>query len=747
MKISSIFKPWLLSVVMISEAIATDLRVLQTVYNYENSTAYISIQDSDSSNGTIIELPFNSKYYSGQDVSAHINPPTSDSYQLFSSNGTLYAAYNDSGYLALSRYINNGWSILKLNNELTMFESSTYLTTFDDPSALFVFGGLDTISGNVSDRMVKIDLTSCSVSEYSTSIKPQALYGCSTLRINYNTELLVGGKVIGGWIGLTQMALWQYGSWAFKTVSETNSDTINPRLNPLLLPIFDQSSFETAASNSNFTTYTANSALVIGGNLLDSYSNPEFSMLNMSQSMWSWSSLDNTISYVNSKTNSQYGDDLSLDSILGAAVIYGTLVVVTNTSGEVLTSSKLKRDQSNYFFKLYNTTDFQSVAEVDYTRIIKSPKTKSNKGVIIALSTVIPILFLLIIAVIAFILYKHYKKKKEEEENEREIKEIMEFCGTSSDNLNSSLSPSNNSNIGYTSSEKQIKVNNYDDGDNLSINSWKRKREMYEQKRRSHLFPPAKRFSRNMDITDIEKDQERNDGSLLRRFTTLSSSIGKSLRRTFSYQSSVKSYQTSNSDDENPDGPVGSVGLTRRQSGSTLYQIPEDSSITKFRSSKSSPTRNSLFLHSSETLTDGHVSPQRSIMSSKSSKSGSQHSSPSQKKIKRFSLQSLTIPDLSPKPTTDPETDPFKSVFDDNGGIDENMDVQILVSSKRRSKLRITNPDPSRNSSILRPQSQPAPIQEIEPQPRTVSANDRSVSDSDNTRRRKVSDENKGEEE
>ncbi len=74
---------------------------------------------------------------------------------------------------------------------------------------------------------------------------------------------------------------------------------------------------------------------------------------------------------------------------------------------------------------------------------------------------------------------------------------------------------------------------------------------------------------------------------------------------------------------------------------------------------------------------------------------------------------------------------------------DENLDVQILVSSKRRSKLHITNPDLERERSMR------SAVNSVGNSPvdtEVKMASDRSVSDSSNTRRRCVSQESKKEE-
>mgnify|MGYP003365584194 FL=1 len=760
--------------------------VRNAVYNFRNSTAYIYIEESDTYEDVILELPFDSKYQSGEEVTNFFNPPSS-SCELVSANNSLLAVCPSSmsedginkDIIVLYSFNSTGrsWHTLETDKTIPLFTGSSYMNTFDDPTSLYIFGGYDNYTQEVSNRTLKIDLTHLTVSNFSTTIQPSSFYGASSVPIDYNTELLIGGKVDDGWISLSQMALWQYEAWAFKSVSKASTKSINPRLYPLTLPLFGKGNFVSAFESNNFTGFDVSSVLIIGGELLNGYSNPQFAMLNTTSSTWSWESLDDSISIANSKMNSKYDDNLSLDDIMGAAVIYDTLIVISNSSGADVktTSSKQKRSYS-YYMKLYNTTTFEIIDKIDYTDLDQSEthtiEKVSNKDTIIALSTVIPVLSIIIAVVGGILVRKKYKKRKEEKENEREMREIMEFykapgqdgsystfgSGSSTD-VSEKPTSSRFSNCNGT----EVLVNNYDDGDNLSISSWKRKREMYERQKKGKLLQSISHKSCIKSNTN-EADEEylkSEEGSLVRRLSTLSSRLGRSLRRTFSYQSSIRSYSINQNgsnyqtedDDISPENstikrPTSTYSgrYVLKKSNSTLYRIPENSSVSGHHRSFIGQ-RESLYFHSSETLNEGKISPERSVLSgstksmSSPSSSPSMHTSvhtestPSASVLSSLKLNSATI--------IPPPNSSYVPPFGEDEEPDENLDVQILVSSKRRSKLHVTNPDLERERS-LRSVARSAGNSPIE---RDVEkASDRSVSDSSNTRRRCVSQESKEEE-
>lgn len=712
----------------------------ETVYNYGNDTAYIHIYDGEE---LIIPLQFNEKYETGAEISDTIALP-GDSCTLFSASSDLYAICADANnYTEISLYnsSSDSWSELDLADDIPMYEGTAYMNTFDDPDSLYIYGGMDTDDDKISSRLKRIGLDDMSVNNVSVSITPSSFYGSSNLKITYNTELLIGGKTSSGWIGMGQLPMWQYGSWSFKTTTTDDDDTINSRIKPLLLPIFESSMLQTAATSGNFSFFEVENVLMIGGELSSSSGGPDFAQLNVSASNWGWSSLDDTITAANKK-NTKQNYELELDTMLGAAVIYDTLVVITDTGN----STSSNKRSTGYYVSLYGTDDMKVLTSVDYSSVGETKTVgghSSNKAIVIALAVVLPILLIVLLAVLALFLYKRHKKKQEEEANEKEMKDIMEFYKAAPANVNNSSSTFSSSDLSSkprTSqeenyNEKEVQVNNFDDGDNLSISSWRRKREMYEQQKKMR------------------------DGSIRRTLSTMSSNLGKSLRRSFSYQSSTGGSLrfTNIPEDQEIDTPmpVESAPMNKASSNAGLYQIPEDSSVDGWP--KRQASKSSLYFHPKDPSSE-HVTPVKQqqnrplgspirppvqiqspspVRASQAAEIYTPQKSPprspqrSQRSPQRSPQRSQSPMSLHSMPTTlhkssmrlaqtrslhyEPEN-PFISILDDQPDVD---DVQILVSSKRRSKLHVTNPDtPVAESEI---DTVPETVPETEAHKRIVS--------------------------
>ncbi|KAG7819677.1 hypothetical protein KL942_002557 [Ogataea angusta] len=624
-----------------------------SIYNYHNRTAYIQHDDS------LILLPFNSKFKTGQTVTDLWKLPADDC-KVISVSNNLYAFYEtnttDSSVLTVSHFneTTQEWKELDFESPLEYLSGSAYMATPDSPGSVYVYGGYNSSSGSISGRLVQIDLNSLEIANTQSSLQPTSFYDSSSLLINHNTLVLVGGKTGSGWVSLKQLAVWQYESWGFKSVSVDKSDTINSRAGALLLPVFSSNMITQEYLSSNYSDFSVDSVLMVGGGLSSgSYSSPNFARLNVGSS-WSWTSLDTTVSLANSKTNNANNSQLSVDDMVGAAVIYDTLVVVNG-------------DGANYTLTLYNTTSFEVLESVDYSDLTKKTSGKSNKSLVIALSVLIPALAATIIALVAVWLYKKYKSREAEKQKEKDLKDIMEFYRAG--NSSSTTFASHGAEKENTYFGNHVKVNNYDDGDNLSISSWKRKRWQLESEIHNH----------DQD-TDPELDPDPVDRSpvspLKRSLSTFSYSLGRSLRRSFSYQSSIRTFFTAETtlDNSSQSPQLTNIPVLRPvdASNSTLHLIPEDSSLNSFKL---------------KAAADSHSLTSNSTICGNSESSGSPPASPppaarTTSLVFHNRAPIMAMPGRSRDFLPPPESDL------------ENLDVQILVSSKRRSKLRVTNPDP-----------------------------------------------------
>ncbi|CDK24353.1 unnamed protein product [Kuraishia capsulata CBS 1993] len=542
-----------------------------TVYNLANQTVYIRPSNS---NSTVLQLQFDDVIETNQTLITTIASPPSDA-KLVSNVGLhdgLFAVYPNEDYTLEIQWYDAAqdlWKNLSLSDTFEFYSDSSYLT--GDDEFLYVYGGSSLLDSSVSNRLLKIDLASGEVSTANTTVTPANFYGAASVPLDESTTLVVGGKSSSGWVGLTQLALWEYSTWAFREVSSTS--TINSRILPLVLPVMK-------FPDNDSMSFEADSVLMIGGNLSSSYSSPSFASLTLSN--WSWTDLDTTVSVSNSLVNNEQDSELSLDSIVGAATVFETLIVVHSESG-------------SYAAHLYNASTLRTVDSMDYH--VSSHSHSSNRSLVIVLSVVIPIFGILLIAVLLLYLYRRHKHTLAEREKELELKNALEYYNHIAEK---------HSIASMESDAKPDQGEDDDSGDDFSIGSWRRKREEYD---RAHVPRHAQ----------PEQAHVAETASFLKRsLSSVSSNVGR-LGRSFSYQSSVRSA---------PQPPHASL---RPETGSTstLYLIPESASV---QSGLSNETRVADKI--------GH----------------------------------------SQKGSVD---------FDD-----ADYDVQILVSSKRKSKLRVVNPDP-----------------------------------------------------
>ncbi|KAH3661218.1 hypothetical protein OGAPHI_006625 [Ogataea philodendri] len=600
--------------------------------------------------GSLIPLPFNSKYKTGQTVSELWTLPADDC-KVLSISGNLYALYDDDAALAVSLYntSSHGWDRLDFDESLDYLTGSAYMATPDDPNAIYVFGGLNKTSNALSDQLVRVDLDSLTIATAASSLQPSSFYNAASVLINHNTMVLVGGQTQEGWVSLKQLAVWQYESWSFKAVSVDEADTINARIDALLLPVFSSDMITQEYLSSNYTDFSVESVLMVGGESSSgSNSTPNFARLDVTSSTWAWTSLDTSVSLANSKTNNQNDSQLSLSSVAGAAVVYDTLIVASALDGA-----------ANYTLTLYNTSSFEVLNEVDYSAIAKKSSSKSNKSLIIALSVVIPTLALMVLGLVAIFVYKKFRSREDEKQKEKDLKDIMEFYQAGNSSSTTFASHGGSPEIKESYFGDNVKVNNYDDGDNLSISSWKRKRWQLESDM----------------VHQIDTDAIPPVSALKRSLSTLSTTLGRSLKRNFSYQSSIQSFFTAETsfEDPQPPSPMANIPVLKpvEASNSTLNLIPEEASLNSFYQKRA----------------DAHSMLSNSTVCEPSDHSASPPPSPPPAARTTSLVFHNRLPIYSTPVRSKDFLPPPESDLD-------NLDVQILVSSKRRSKLRITNPDP-----------------------------------------------------
>lgn len=511
-----------------------------SVYDYHNRIVYIRPNNATA----LIPLSFNEKFNSGQVIDSLLTGFPMES-GIVAAQDKLYCFYNSNSYLAVKvlDQLQRKWhTINTLNDSIPFYAGATYFATLQNPSSIYTYGGQS--PHNVSDRLLEFNLSSNTFQEIENSISPTAFYGSSSLLVDYDRQLFFGGRADSGWVSMQQMALWQGDSWSFKSIS--SAQEINSRVGALSLPLFQ---LETVELLDDFNqTFSLDGALMIGGDLLSSGSSPDFASLSF-DSRWSWNSVEG---------------DLSLQSVSGAATIYDTLVVVLNSTSP------------GYTLELYNATNLRKIDSVDYSMYGK--RATYNRTLIITLSTVLPVVFAVIAIICGWRLYKHFSSEKPPLPNH--LLDMLEVRRE-----------------GEPKYDGEIKVNDYEDEDNLSINSWRKKRSLFEAEKKKS------------EVRTIKKDIKRS-------LSVIPESVSGLFRKG-----------------------------TGNDSKSTL-NVTSDSDDAK------SAQLNTPSMYSSSTYNDpphlALASPERAF-----------------------------TPHISRR----------------HRSVDEDFDVQVLVSSKRRSKLRVVNPD------------------------------------------------------
>jgi large-conductance mechanosensitive channel len=844
------WKQWLLFILALLNCSITGSNALlsqKTLYDYNNRVLYIHLyhQSNDSSYNELYKIPFNSKFSSGNTISnSTIASPPSNLCEIVVTSLSLYSFcpslssssnininnnYNNT--LLINQYdpILNKWLPINLHSSIQYLNNSSYLFTNSDPSAIYIFSGLYNNTKS-SNQMLRVDLNSLLISDASSRIQPSPFYKSTSLQINTNTQALFGGiSNTNSFVSMMEIPLWQYNSWAERPCESLNNIEIQPRINSLVFPVFSLSN--QYILNNTLTNFEVSSVLVIGGtNNNNNIATPQIVSLNTSTNVWQWNDLSTTLQTSNLNNNNGNNQTLSIDDILVAGVIYDTLLTITPSNLGL--HKKSDNPLSDSIIKLYNATTLEFIQEIDYSDLNNLLTTNkivihTNQKTIIAISVIIPILVLIIIATLIFWLVKKYKAKKEEERNEKEIKEIVDFYENQhkqNSNLTFSTSDSDcKSNSSFYDFDN-ILINNYDDDDNLSINSWRKKRNEFEQQQRSIFNLTKSRSPKKSSISNnlirslsvasnfIQNSLSRKNStqSSIATFITANNSIKEIINQnnpSFNKQpddlskfNSNKNFHSSNEVNENPfhssdlsavysdnnsiiSLPPPSVPkhsqlfMFPNRTNSTLHHIPENASISTFHSQtlgfipmkqayclNSSPQKNymkQISKNNSNTLT--YSSSSSSNSSSIYSYSHS-HSSPNKSPKIPLSLISTSstfstfmtpgsnsipmnftnIPPLIEHENENEEMqDPQLKNTDiddanDFGSINDNelnnIEVQVLVGSKRRSKLRVVNPD-------IEDQDFDTSSIQIEEKNRVSSSSSEKSCESGNIRKRVISDE------
>lgn len=579
------------------------------------------------------------------------DPPANSSLVLTKDNTLL--AFSGTSFcspIQVSKYsaADNAWTDISesLTNQPNYLAQSVYISS-PDSELVYVYGGRNLTDSCsiayvpdpstiydpqanylVSNQIKVLNTTSLNFQIVQTASSPTAMFAAGVLRLSSTSSLLVGGKAQNGWIGLNQLALWQYSSWAF--ISTSNSARVDSRTNPLVLPL-------KSPAGSTMNGFRGNATLVIGGSVNNHLSIPFMAGLTLSESTgWTWNeSLNQSIVQ-------------SPESILGAVAFENTLITIDNKSN----TKKRAVDYGLTFIDTRNweqvsgftpsnnaadtavdsptTSTLHTVATVTTTSTATAVATDSGSSISsggkIALSTVLPLsaFALLTIGGVFF-----YRKRKREEDTLPAPRPLV-------------LSP-------YFGSASTFE-NNILDGENRrtdSIKSWTEKRRMYEQH----------------ELQQFEQSQP----------------YGHPYRQPYMALSDPDQTGPSNTKDLG----IISIGEGVNDFENPFYTIQDD---------QIEPPEAPPVAHPSKPV---RTSTMRTVSGTIASYLLGRKMSTATDKTRPTSVASnYPVPATPVVPSAHPHADYDDEYDDDQDKFFEGRDVQVLVSSKRRTRLRVTNPDP-----------------------------------------------------
>ncbi|KAF5103088.1 hypothetical protein D0Z00_000066 [Geotrichum galactomycetum] len=536
-------------------------------------------------------------------------------------------------YLSQSIYMASPSSDLVFIYGGRNLSSACHTSYIQDPSTIYD----SRISYVVSNEIKAFNITNNSYKSIKTASSPTAMFAAGVMRMPFaSSSLLVGGKAQNGWIGMNQLALWEYSSWTF--ISTANSARVDSRTNPLVLPLNSPAG--------QLTSKATNSSLVLGGKVNSHVSLPYFVGLDLDPvSGWSWNAnLNQTLI-------------ASTEKILGAVTFENTLITIMDKSSETEDTTDVIERRNvdlNYQINYFNMTSWTeakgftpSASSTDTTASVSSSTAEPSKTEEsspkatkkIALSTVLPVSFFFVGAALTGVFL--YRRKKRKEEDLIPVPRPL------------SLSPY----LGGASSLEQQMLNSHSSGpdrDTASFQSWTEKRRIYEEQ---------------------EHFQQQYAHHYQQPYMPINSQNGNT-----SADLGVVSIGEGNSDYDSPfENVIHHDDCIPLQPLPSLDYQPQ-------------PRRANTIRQASETIVN-YFKGKRSASSATAPASYQRSTSAASY---AQDISDMQIPHSSlgrhEAVTTKEEDDEFF----------EGRDVQILVSSKRRTRLRVVNPDPdtpSRNNS------------------------------------------------
>ncbi|KAK7205460.1 hypothetical protein BZA70DRAFT_278186 [Myxozyma melibiosi] len=575
---------------------------------------------------------------------SRLSTPPSNGSVILGHDKTVYAFHGEcNSSLGVSSYSvdDDSWSTISVDSSDALPDYSSgavYFVDLTTESLVYIFGGSCSASSTSNSETFYSSLsayntTSAAFVDVDNTNPPVALANASALTAG-SYAILFGGVAEEGWIGMSQLAVWEASSWSYKSV--LNSSSIDSRTNPLVI-----------------LSDLADYAVVIGGYVDGRAADPNLAVVSLStSSSWSWS-------------------EPSIDdfpgSILGAAMLPGNvLVAITNdTDPDVVllntTSWTYLSSYSSSTLKTGKTLDSAASATSTLTTTVTTHSGLS-RGSVAAIATLSVIAGL----VTAYIIYSYIAKRR------RRRRPL------------GPLTPNSDQGIFLPSrfDEKPL-----DDSDNNSVTTWEEKRQTWIKKYSGVPFNAndpivagvdslAANMSGNNSVNSDEPIMMRIPSPATTPFadTPHDRLNQRSTSLTSGRSNTVRSTESDSADSH-----------TDRSESSTIFGISRKS-IRSFRHSvRSTSSTASSVSAGGLGLTGGRSRAFRRRVSG----GGTLQNGLGIKEMNHGSIE-RSLQERQGRAHAgahnDDEDEDLYELFKDR-------EVQVLVSTKRKGKLRITNPD------------------------------------------------------
>ncbi|KAK9447131.1 uncharacterized protein V1518DRAFT_117400 [Limtongia smithiae] len=548
-------------------------------------------------------------------------PPANSSVAL-GGDGNIYAFHGYCGSdLKVARYDTDvdSWSTLNVSSSYTPLYhvGSVIFTDETAGSLIYVFGGACHFSNSSSSTfyndLTAFDYSTSQFTDPANTNPPIAL--CNSTSVSTNgSSILIGGVAAAGWVGMTQIAVWEDDSWTYKTAGVDSDTTIDSRTGAI------------AVVNDLGTA-----AVISGGSVDGRAADPALLKLTIGEgSEWTWAE------------PSMSGD---YPDLIGAVMLPGNILLgLTNTTSRqlVLLNTTTWTYTETYTQQTLTTALQLALAAKRASNEAHDSDSVAHsslsKGSIAAISTTSVVAGILLLIVLRFF----YIRAREKRRRRRPI---------------GSLSPDSSEGVFLPERFDEQPISDGLD-DTASVTTW-------EEKRRTWL----KKYS------NVATEDPTSDVLVTPPASVYSGTAPKTRHSDSLSHARISSYSAVSE---------------------PLQDISDNNSMTSVSSRKKLfggiSTRNSIKSVRSSLRVSSSGGPTRTSTLTGGSMIGFRRRSSGHQRVRSGAYTGLGITTLN-------ENRMSSGTFVDENGDDnldnyfKDRDVHVLISTRRRGQLRITNPD------------------------------------------------------